>query len=103
MASTIVLNDAQIRGLISGTVEQQHATANTVWVARHGGARRAIQPTDKLTPAAAKYKALETLWNPILKQVYAMPAAQALKGVLVDPRIGTSRIATTPVVKKEGA
>lgn len=103
MASSIVLNDAQIRGLISGAVEQQHTIAATVWVARHGGACRPIQPTDKPTPAAAKYKALETLWSPVLQQVYAMPTAQALKGILVDPRIGTARIAAPPIVKKGGA
>lgn len=103
MANEIVLNDAQIRGLISGVVEHQHRAASTVWAARHGGTCRQIQPTDKPTPAAAKYKALETLWNPVLKQVYAMPAAQALKGVLTDPQIGKTRIPAPPIVKKGGA
>jgi hypothetical protein len=99
MADSIVLNDAQIRGLISGAVDREHSAASIVAKAKGGGALQPVKPTDKPTPSQTKYKALEALWAPVLKQVYAMPAAQVLKGVLPDPQIGTTRIANTTNTK----
>ncbi len=88
----IQLNDAQIRGLITAAALRQHDVATTVSVASHGEVYRKVAPSDTPTPSSAKYKALETLWHPVLTAVYASPAAAGLKGVLEDPRIGTTRI-----------
>jgi hypothetical protein len=92
IANGIALNDAQIRGLITAAALREHDVASTVAVASHGGVYRSVKATDKPTPAAAKYKALETLWSPVLKTVYTSPAAAGLRGVLEDPRVGTTRI-----------
>lgn len=99
MADGVVLNDTQIRGLIIGAVDREHKASTTVAIASHGETYRQVQPTDKPTPSAAAYTALATLWNPVLTQIYAMPAAQALKGVVPDPQIGTTRIANPTATK----
>lgn len=88
----IQLNDSQIRGLITAAALRQHSVATTVSVASHGEVYRSVAPSDTPTPAAASYKALETLWHPVLTAVYASPAAAGLKGVLEDPRVGTTRL-----------
>ena len=92
MADNLVLNDTHIRGLISGAVEREHAVAKAIFKATNGGSFRQVRPTDTPTRSRTGLKRLETLWQPILSQVYAMPAAQALKGVLPDPQIGKMRI-----------
>jgi hypothetical protein len=88
----IELNDAQIRGLITAAVVREHQISSIVAIASHGGVYRSVKASDKPTPAAAKYKNLEALWSPALKEIYASPAAAALKGVIEDPRVGTTRI-----------
>ncbi len=93
----IVLEDGHIRGLISGAVEREHAVAKAVYKVSSGGAVGQFRPADKLTPSRAALKNLEALWQPVLAQVYAMPAAVALKGVLVDPQIGKTRINSAKV------
>lgn len=93
MATNIVLNDAHIRGLISGAVEHEHTASSYVGVVSHGEVYRPRTAADKATPSVTATQALETLWKPVLTQVYAMPAAQQLKGVLPDPQIGAARIA----------
>ncbi|MGC9292248.1 MAG: hypothetical protein ACP5EP_05930 [Acidobacteriaceae bacterium] len=100
MTVNINLNDAQIRGLISAAVQREHAAAATISMASHGEVYRQIKPTDKPTPAAAKYKTMETLWGPVLQEIYATPAGKQLGSVLRDPRIGTTRIEVPP--KKTG-
>lgn len=88
----LILNDAQIRGAISGAVEQHHYVSTGVWRASQGGSFRTALPADKPTPARARYQLLAARWAPVLSQIYKMPAAQALNGVLPDPRIGVTRI-----------
>jgi hypothetical protein len=102
MAGDIALTPAHITGLISAAVQREHAAASTISVASHGEVYRPINANDKPTPAAARFKALEALWNPVLQQVYASPAGQALKGTLPDPQIGTTRVAIEGPAK-EGA
>src|ERR1017187_3448653 len=92
MANDIVLSDAHIRGLITAAAVREHAVASTVSMASHGEVYRSVKASDKPTPSAAKFKALETLWNPVLKAVYASPGAAALKGVIEDPKVGTVRM-----------
>jgi hypothetical protein len=62
MADGVTLNDAQIRGLITAAALREHDVATTVSVASHGEVYRRVKASDKPTPSAAKYKALETLW-----------------------------------------
>jgi hypothetical protein len=92
MMADVQLNDAQIRGLITAAALREHDVASTVAIASHGGVYRKTKPSDTPTPSAAKYKAMEALWQPVLKAVYASPAAAGLRGVLEDPRVGTTRI-----------
>jgi hypothetical protein len=92
----VQLNDSQIRGLITAAVVRQHAVTTTVAVATHGERSRKVTSSDKPTPSAAKYKAQAALWQPVVTAVYASPAGAALKGVITDPRIGTTRILVPP-------
>jgi hypothetical protein len=85
--SDIQLNDAQIRGFVLGGVEQFHYVSTGVWTASHGGSYRRRQADDAPTPAALNYQAIAELWNPILKKIYKMPAAQELQGEIPDPRL----------------
>jgi len=96
----VQLNDSQIRGLITAAVLRQHDTAATVSVAAHGEVYRKATPSDKPTPSAAKYQAQAELWQPVITAVYASPAAAGLKGVIEDPRVGTTRLlAPSPATK----
>jgi hypothetical protein len=96
MAINVNLNDAHVRGLITAAVQREHVAASTVFMASHGEVYRRIKPTDKPTPVAARYKAMETSWGPVLQEVYATPAGKQLGGVLKDPRVGTTRIVVPP-------
>jgi hypothetical protein len=64
------LTNAHI-GYITAAIQRERQMRSFCARASRGGQYRQITPNDKPTPAAAKFKALEALWNPVLDQIYA--------------------------------
>ena len=70
MSIEIELTDAHM-GYITAAIQRERQMRSTTFHASHGGAYRQIKPTDKPTPAAMKFQAVEALWNPVLHRIYA--------------------------------
>lgn len=64
------LTDAH-KGYITAAIQRERQMRSITSHASHGGGHRQIKPTDKPTPAAAKFQTLEKMWNPVLSQIYA--------------------------------
>lgn len=64
------LTDAQ-KGQITAAIQRQRQVRSICSTSMHAGGFRQIRPTDKPTPAAAKYQTLSASWNPVLDKIFA--------------------------------
>jgi len=70
MTIQLDLTDLHV-GMVTGAIQEQRRARSTTAFTSQGAAYRQIRPTDKPTPAAARFKQLADRWNPVLEKVYA--------------------------------
>jgi hypothetical protein len=68
MTTTLDLTDEQV-GLITAPIQEEQQARSITAFASHGAAYRQIKPTDKPTPAAAKFQQRDDQWSPLLAKV----------------------------------